>query len=124
MKLIEKYKLINQNLIHHILHKMGYYPETVGNGQEVLEAVTYKTYDLILMDVQMPEIDGLEATKIIRRLHGKQPVIVAMTANAMQGDQEECLRAGMNDYISKPIRLEQLIAVFDKWPSNTRPFTP
>ncbi|HWK06910.1 MAG TPA: two-component regulator propeller domain-containing protein [Puia sp.] len=113
--LIAEDNLINQMLILHILHKLGYDPEAVENGQKALEAVNQKSYDLILMDVQMPEIDGLEATRIIRRLPGKQPVIIALTANAMQGDQEECLRAGMNDYLSKPVRLEELVARLEKW---------
>jgi CheY-like chemotaxis protein len=74
-----------------------------------------KRYNMILMDVQMPEMDGLEATRQIRRLKGYQPVIIAMTANAIQGDKEDCLEAGMDDYVSKPVKLEALVAVLEKW---------
>jgi len=77
---------------------------------------------VILMDVQMPEMDGLEATKMIRVCLSNQPVIIAMTANTLQGDREECLRAGMDDYISKPVNLEELINLLEKWAihSSTR----
>jgi CheY-like chemotaxis protein len=93
-----------------LLEKMGYRADVAGNGLEVLQAVERQPYDVILMDVQMPEMDGLEAT---RRLcaelpNEKRPRIIAMTANAMQGDREMCLQAGMDDYISKPIRVEEL----------------
>lgn len=70
---------------------------------------------MVLMDVQMPEMDGLEATRIIRLQTGAQPIIIAMTANAMPGDRDLCLNAGMNDYISKPVILEDLIAILEKW---------
>jgi CheY-like chemotaxis protein len=72
-------------------------------------------YDIILMDVQMPEMDGLEATRIIRADKDIQPIIIAMTANAMAGDREVCLQAGMDDYISKPIKLEEMINMLEKW---------
>lgn len=77
-----------------------------------------KVYDLILMDVQMPELDGLEATKVIRKRSGKQPVIVALTANAMKGDKEEFLDVGMDDYISKPTAIQNLVGVIKKWAIN------
>lgn len=77
-----------------------------------------KVYDLILMDVQMPELDGLEATKVIRKRSGKQPVIVALTANAMKGDKEEFLDVGMDDYISKPTTIQNLVGVIKKWAIN------
>jgi CheY-like chemotaxis protein len=67
------------------------------------------------MDVQMPEMDGLEATRSLRAVTGDRPTIIAMTANAMQGDREECIRAGMDDYISKPVKLEILVSVLEKW---------
>ena len=85
------------------------------NGIEAIEAAEQNSYDIILMDVQMPEMDGLEATELIRKQNIKQPVIIALTANTMQGDQEECLKAGMNDYISKPVKLEKLVALLEKW---------
>ena len=72
-------------------------------------------YDLILMDVQMPEMDGLEVTRMIRLCLSSQPVIIAMTANSQQGDRDACLQAGMDDYISKPIYVEELTAILEKW---------
>ena len=86
------------------------------NGQEALDRVGSSTYDLILMDCQMPEMDGFEASRLIRALPGEKSSvrIVAMTANAMTGDREECLRAGMDDYLSKPVRLQDLRAVLER----------
>ncbi len=108
---------INQQLAIKVLNKLGYSPDTAGNGQEVIDALKSNDYDMILMDVQMPEIDGLEATRIIRRQQQSktQPIIIAMTANAMQGDEADCLDAGMNDYLSKPIKIDILIAKLEKW---------
>jgi two-component system sensor histidine kinase/response regulator len=80
-----------------------------------LEALVLNKYDLILMDVQMPVMDGFEATRSIRQTKDVQPVIVAMTANAMQGDREECIQAGMDDYISKPISIDDLVNILKKW---------
>jgi CheY-like chemotaxis protein len=99
----------------HILNKMGYKPEMVENGKEAIEAANQKHYDMILMDMQMPEIGGLEATRIIRESLRKQPIIIALTANTMEGDKEICLQAGMNDFISKPIKLDELISKLIKW---------
>jgi signal transduction histidine kinase/ligand-binding sensor domain-containing protein/CheY-like chemotaxis protein len=106
---------INQQLAMIILHKMGYDPELAENGRQVLDKLREKDFDLILMDIQMPEMDGLEATRIIRTSMTPQPIIIAMTANAMQGDQEECLAAGMNDYLSKPVKLDALVNMLVKW---------
>jgi CheY-like chemotaxis protein len=106
---------VNQQLITHILEKLGYKPVITENGREVLDMVEKSIFDLILMDVHMPEMDGLEATRIIRKGSAVQPVIIALTANAMQGDEEECRQAGMDDYLSKPIRLEELIGMLAKW---------
>jgi CheY-like chemotaxis protein len=72
-------------------------------------------YNLILMDMQMPDVDGIEATKTIRRQIGEQPIIIAMTANAMKEDRDKCIEAGMNDYISKPINQHELIDLLKKW---------
>ena len=122
--LAEKYPLqilvaednpINQQLALIILTKMGYKPEFVENGKEALNKLKEKKIDLILMDIQMPEMDGLEATRIIRNTPGDQPVIVAMTANVLQGDEEECLAGGMNDYLSKPVDLNELVRILEKW---------
>jgi len=103
---------VNQKLALRFLAQMGYRADLAGNGLEAIEAVDRQVYDVILMDVQMPELDGLEATRRIcsHLPRGKRPHIIAMTANAMQGDRELCLQAGMDDYISKPIRVEELVA--------------
>ena len=101
--------LINQQLILKILSMLGYEAEIADNGKMAFEMAGTGQFDLILMDVQMPEMDGLEATRAIRNNGHPQPFIIAMTANAMQGDQEECLRAGMDDYLSKPVRVEELM---------------
>ncbi|GAB3931073.1 sensor histidine kinase [Larkinella terrae] len=98
----------NQKLALNILSKLGYQPHLAQNGAEVLELVQRRFYEVILMDVQMPEMNGLEATIWIRQQTGPQPTIIAMTANAMADDREECLRAGMDDYIAKPIVIEEL----------------
>ncbi|RYE36867.1 MAG: response regulator [Sphingobacteriaceae bacterium] len=106
---------MNQKLVTKVLNKLGYEPQVAENGKDVLEIVSNKTYDLILMDVQMPEMDGLEATRMIRVCLTEQPVIIAMTANTLQGDREECLKAGMDDYIGKPVRLDGLVNIIQKW---------
>ena len=113
--LIAEDNYVNQKLAVHILEKMGYSPRVAANGHEVLEAVAKKKYDLILMDIQMPEMDGLEATQFIRKHIQDQPVIVAMTANAMPEDREICIKAGMDDYLSKPMKLTEIISVLEKW---------
>ncbi|HSK87844.1 MAG TPA: GAF domain-containing protein, partial [Anaerolineales bacterium] len=101
---------VNQKLALRILEQMGYRADVAANGIEAVESIDRQTYDVILMDVQMPEMDGLDATRDIRkRTNVVQPHIVAMTANAMEGDRELCLAAGMNDYISKPIRVNELV---------------
>ncbi len=106
---------INQQLAMMILTKMGYAPEMVWTGREVLDKLKEKKFDLIFMDIQMPEMDGLEATRMIRTGTQPQPVIIAMTANAMQGDQEECLAQGMNDYLPKPVKLDEFVMMLEKW---------
>ena len=106
---------INQKIAMKILTKLGYEPELAGNGKEVLELISHKHYDLILMDVQMPEMDGMEATRMLRLCLEVQPVVIAMTANVMQGDRDDCMQAGMDDYISKPIEMADLLAQLEKW---------
>jgi len=106
---------MNQKLVTKVLNKLGYEPHVSENGKDVLEVVSHKNYDLILMDVQMPEMDGLEATRMIRVCLTEQPIIIAMTANTLQGDREECLKAGMDDYIGKPVRLDGLVDIIEKW---------
>lgn len=99
---------MNQKLILWILNKLGYQPDLANNGKEVLDMMLTKNYDVILMDIQMPVMDGLEATKFIRQIYGPNRLIMAMTANAMMEDKEKCFEAGMDDYISKPIILKLL----------------
>lgn len=114
--LLAEDNLVNQKLALYLLQKMGYRADVVGNGLEVLSALRRQPYDVVLMDVQMPEMDGLTATRCICQSWSAdtRPRIIAMTANAMQGDREECLEAGMDDYISKPIRVENLVEVLTK----------
>jgi signal transduction histidine kinase/DNA-binding response OmpR family regulator/HPt (histidine-containing phosphotransfer) domain-containing protein len=106
----------NQKLALRLLQRLGYRADIAANGLEVVGALQRQAYDVVLMDVQMPELDGLEATRRIRlELPAKaQPYIIAMTANAMQGDREICLAAGMDDYVSKPIRIESLVSALSK----------
>jgi len=101
--------LINQKLIIRILNKLGYEPDLAQNGLEVLEKLKSKSFDVILMDIQMPEMDGLEATGAVRKLSIPQPIIIAMTANAMSEDRDICIKAGMDDYIAKPMKLQELV---------------
>ena len=108
--LVAEDNLINQKLISRVLDKLGYAPSTANNGLEAVNMLKETSYDLILMDVQMPQLDGLEATRKIRSEFQVQPFIVALTANAMLEDKENCLAAGMDDYISKPIKLDELKA--------------
>ena len=114
--LVVEDNLINQQVILYILEKLGYTPRVVGNGQEAVNAAGQDPFDIIFMDLQMPEMDGLEATRLIRKAPlPDQPVIIALTANTMQGDEEECLSVGMNDYIGKPVNLDELVGKLQKW---------
>ena len=113
--LVAEDDLINQHLAVKMLNKLGYKPDIVSNGKEALEIVSEKQYDVILMDGLMPEMDGFEATKMIRLCLEKQPIIIALTASTMYGDKEKCLQAGMDDYLSKPIDLNHLAAIIEKW---------
>ena len=108
--LLAEDNVVNQKLAVRILERMGYRADIASNGLEAIESIERQVYDVILMDVQMPEMDGLDATRNIRKLtEATQPHIIAMTANAMEGDREMCLAAGVNDYISKPIRVNELV---------------
>ena len=116
--------VINQKVALRLLQQMGYRADVAANGLEALEALDRQPYDLIFMDVMMPEMDGLEATRLIRERQ-KQPsqfpnyksplIIVAMTASAMYGDREKCLAAGMDDYVAKPVRLEDVRMIVERW---------
>jgi PAS domain S-box-containing protein len=139
--LLAEDNVVNQQVALHLLHRLGYRADLAGNGLEVLEALHRQSYDVVFMDVQMPEMDGLTATRRIcqgwssdsglgdtaensnsvdakpqlnHSKSRKRPRIIAMTANAMQGDREMCLEAGMDDYVSKPIRLEELVRALSK----------
>jgi CheY-like chemotaxis protein len=109
--LLAEDNVVNQKLALRLLQQMGYRADVASNGIEAIECIQRQPYDVVLMDVQMPEMDGLEASRRItsRWQPHERPRIVAMTANAMQGDREECLAAGMDDYVTKPIRVEALV---------------
>lgn len=109
--------VVNQKVALLILKQMGYAADVANNGIEVLEALHRQPYDVVLMDLQMPEMDGLTAARNIQASWPSetQPYIIALTANAMQGDREKCLEAGMHDYVSKPIRSEELKAALDRY---------
>ncbi|WP_170476459.1 GAF domain-containing protein [Ruegeria arenilitoris] len=118
--LLAEDNLVNQKLAIRLLEQMGYRTDLASNGIEAIESVARQTYDVILMDVQMPEMDGLEASRKINASHpDDRPRIIAMTANAMQGDREMCLAAGMDDYIAKPIRVDRLIDALSRTPARS-----
>jgi CheY-like chemotaxis protein len=116
--LVAEDNLVNQRVVLGFLAKLGYRAEAVRNGQEAVDAVEARFYDLVIMDCQMPELDGFEATRRIRLLHDRRRAavpIVALTANAMQGDKERCLEVGMNDYVTKPVDVGRLSAAIQRW---------
>ncbi|MEQ8381007.1 MAG: response regulator [Coleofasciculus sp. A1-SPW-01] len=114
--LLAEDNVVNQKVAVNMLKRLGYRPDSVANGLEVLQALHRQSYDVVLMDIQMPEMDGLTATQqICQEFSGSaRPRIIAMTANAMQGDREECLAAGMDDYMSKPIHVDVLKQVLSQ----------
>lgn len=122
--LLAEDNIVNQKVAQSMLQKLGYHTDTVGSGTEALKALEMLPYDLVLMDVQMPEMDGFEATRHIRNpqsavLNHEIPVI-AMTAYAMKGDKERCMEAGMDDYISKPVSFKSLMETLQKWQGGTQ----
>ncbi len=108
--------VFNKKVALRFLEKLGYYADLANNGLEALEALRENIYDVVLMDIQMPDMDGVEATRRIRRdwPPARQPRIIAMTAHAMQGDRQHCLDVGMDDYVSKPVKLEDLVSALEQ----------
>jgi PAS domain S-box-containing protein len=116
--LLAEDNVVNQKVALRLLGQMGYRADVAANGLEAIDAVGRQTYDVVLMDVQMPELDGFEASREINRRWpvDRRPRIVAMTANAMRGDRELCTAAGMDDYVAKPVRIEELVAALERTP--------
>jgi CheY-like chemotaxis protein len=114
---------INQRVAAILVSKLGFTTDLAGHGGEAVEMVQKQNYDLILMDCQMPVMDGFEATRAIRKMTGSnsRTPIIAVTANVASGQREKCLEAGMNDYVPKPINREVLEKVIDKWSSQSAP---
>ncbi len=118
--LLAEDNLVNQKVAVRMLERLGYRVDVVANGLEAVDAFTRRDYDVVFMDVQMPEMDGLEATRWIRRKlpPERQPYVIAMTANAMEGDRDLCLNAGMDDYVSKPVRVDELVQALQRLASK------
>ncbi len=119
--LVAEDNMVNQKLLSHLLRRCGCQVTMTSNGQQALDAFKVASFDLVLMDVQMPVMDGFESTMLIRELESaraRKVPIVAITAHAMEGDREKCLEAGMDDYLTKPIKHESLIAIIEKWITN------
>ncbi|MCA6502545.1 MAG: response regulator [Pseudanabaena sp. M135S2SP2A07QC] len=106
--LLAEDNLVNQKVAAMMLKKLGYIADIANNGLEVLQMVEKRFYDLILMDMQMPEMDGVTATKIIRQSNQPQPRIIAVTANALEEDRQLCFDAGMNDFVTKPLLIQEI----------------
>jgi len=120
--LLAEDNLVNQKVALRMLAQLGYQADLAANGVEVIAALNRQVYDVVLMDIQMPEMDGLEATRQIctRWQKDQRPHIIAMTANALQGDREMCLEAGMDDYVSKPIRMPDLVRALKATPGQNQ----
>ena len=123
--LLAEGNVVNQKVALRMLQRLGYRADVASNGREVVEAVQRQHYDVVLMDMQMPEMDGLEATRRLRANFPaeRQPYIIALTANAMEGDRDRCMEAGMDDYLSKPVKLNALgkaLAEYLAWRNETQ----
>ena len=121
--LLAEDNIVNQKLAAKMLENRGHHVHVASDGQKAIDALTRERYDLVLMDIQMPEMDGLEATERIRDREEQEGIhtpIVAMTAHAMKGDRERCVAAGMDDYLSKPIKAADLYDVIDRWGKRIR----
>jgi len=117
--LVAEDNAVNQKVALRMLERFGYRADVASNGVEALDAIARQHYDLVFMDVQMPEMDGLETTRRIRELRpDTRPTIIAMTANAMKEDREECLAAGMDDFVSKPITVKELLSTLERWAAS------
>jgi CheY-like chemotaxis protein len=117
---------VNQKIIERQLARLGYRADLVANGREVLDALRSRSYDLVLMDCQMPELDGYQAAAAIRRLSGPaaRTPIIALTASALESDRDRCIRAGMDDFVSKPTDPRRLATVIEAWIRGRRPQPP
>lgn len=115
--LIAEDNLINQKLVLQLLKRQGHVVDVAANGEEAVELFRRAPYPLVLMDAQMPEMDGFEATRVIRSLEGEgqRAIIIALTANAMSGDRDRCLAAGMDDYLAKPIQASEFYDAINSW---------
>ncbi len=113
--LLAEDNVINQKVALRLLAKLGYHADTVANGCEVLEALKLIPYDIILMDCQMPELDGYQATQRIRADYTRPIHVIAMTAHVMEGDRQKCLDAGMDDYVAKPVFAKELEEALGRW---------
>ncbi len=120
--LIAEDNLINQKLVLQLLKRQGHVVDVAANGAEAVELFRRFPYPLVLMDAQMPEMDGFEATRMIRSLEhaGQRAIIIALTANAMSGDRSRCLDAGMDDYLAKPIQAAEFYAAINDWIARIR----
>jgi CheY-like chemotaxis protein len=115
--LIVEDSFVNQKTLLRILKQIGCTADVVSNGLQAIEAVATKNYDIVFMDMYMPEMDGLEATRKIvnSRFPSNRPRIIALTADSMSGDKDKCIEAGMDDYITKPVRIEEILSMLNRW---------
>ncbi len=119
--LLAEDQYINQKVVHRLLKKLGYAVDVVANGFEVLEAFEKQDYDVVFMDVMMPGMSGIEATKHIRDKEGNIPYIIALTANAREADRRSCLQAGMQDFLAKPIDIKALSDALERYFQTIEP---